>query len=109
MSIYSRSIRSLIWKLRSLTVNFGKRNIAASQLMLHQPGFAGPSIAELGNKADRLRDARRYQEAAETYRQLLEQEPSRTDIRVQYGNMLKDVGRLAEAENHIARHFRGTK
>jgi O-antigen biosynthesis protein len=98
MSIYSRSIRSLIWKLRSLTVNFGKRNIAASQLMLHQPGFAGPSIAELGNKADRLRDARRYQEAAEAYRQLLEQEPSRTDIRVQYGNMLKDVGRLAEAE-----------
>jgi GT2 family glycosyltransferase/tetratricopeptide (TPR) repeat protein len=47
---------------------------------------------------DRLRDARRYAEAASAYRAALEIAPLRTDIRVQYGNMLKDSGRLAEAE-----------
>jgi GT2 family glycosyltransferase/tetratricopeptide (TPR) repeat protein len=47
---------------------------------------------------DRLRDARRYADAASAYRAALEIAPQRTDIRVQFGNMLKDSGRLAEAE-----------
>lgn len=58
----------------------------------------GSDAAVLIGEADRLRDARRYQQAAETYRRALERAPLRTDIRVQFGNMLKDSGQLAEAE-----------
>ncbi|MBV8336060.1 MAG: glycosyltransferase [Alphaproteobacteria bacterium] len=50
-------------------------------------------------QADRLRDCGRYAEAAEAYGGALAIAPSRTDIRVQYGNMLKDSGRLTEAES----------
>jgi len=50
-------------------------------------------------EADRLRDAKRYADAAEAYKAALALAPSRTDIRVQYGNMLKDSGQLAEAES----------
>src|SRR6266851_1581162 len=48
--------------------------------------------------ADRLRDARRYAEAADAYGQALSLSPTRSDIRIQQGNMLKDAGRLAQAE-----------
>src|SRR6266851_3342105 len=48
--------------------------------------------------ADRLRDARRYAEAADAYGQALRLSPTRSDIRIQQGNMLKDAGRLAQAE-----------
>jgi tetratricopeptide (TPR) repeat protein/GT2 family glycosyltransferase len=47
----------------------------------------------------RLRDAKRYADAAEAYGAALAFAPSRTDIRVQYGNMLKDSGQLAKAES----------
>jgi tetratricopeptide (TPR) repeat protein/GT2 family glycosyltransferase len=50
-------------------------------------------------EGDRLRDAKRYADAAEAYGKALALAPSRTDIRVQYGNMLKDSGQLAEAES----------
>ena len=50
-------------------------------------------------RGDRLRDSRRYQEAAEAYGEALRLLPRRTDIRIQQGNMLKDAGRLAEAED----------
>jgi O-antigen biosynthesis protein len=45
-----------------------------------------------------LRDARRCAEAAEAYCKALAVAPQRTDIRVQYANMLKDSGRPADAE-----------
>jgi GT2 family glycosyltransferase/tetratricopeptide (TPR) repeat protein len=47
---------------------------------------------------DRWRDAHDYARAAEAYGAAIELEPTRDDIRVQYGNMLKDAGRLQEAE-----------
>jgi GT2 family glycosyltransferase/Tfp pilus assembly protein PilF len=45
-----------------------------------------------------MRDARRYADAAKAYRVVLALAPRRTDLRVQYGNMLKDSGQLDEAE-----------
>jgi FkbM family methyltransferase len=60
------------------------------------PGQAASPVST--EKADRLRDARQYEWAAEAYRAILERAPLRTDIRVQHGNMLKDSGRLDEAE-----------
>src|SRR5713101_8274563 len=45
-------------------------------------------------QGDRLRDAGRYAEAAEAYGNALGLAPTRTDIRIQHGNMLKDCGRL---------------
>jgi GT2 family glycosyltransferase/tetratricopeptide (TPR) repeat protein len=45
-----------------------------------------------------MRDTRRYAEAAKAYRAVLALAPQRTDIRVQYGNMLKDSGQLDESE-----------
>src|SRR5215469_521101 len=50
------------------------------------------------NDGDRWRDACDYARAAEAYGAAIELEPTRDDIRVQYGNMLKDAGRLQEAE-----------
>ena len=62
-------------------------------------GEPAPATSESHiRNGDRLRDARRYAEAASAYRAALEIAPLRTDIRVQFGNMLKDSGRLAEAE-----------
>ena len=45
-----------------------------------------------------MRDARQYADAAKGYRAVLALVPQRTDIRVQYGNMLKDSGQLDAAE-----------
>jgi len=47
---------------------------------------------------DRWRAARDYSRAAEAYGAAVALAPTRNDIRVQYGNMLKDAGRLPEAE-----------
>src|SRR5205814_793380 len=55
-------------------------------------------VRQLTLRADGLRDARRYADAAEAYRALIEILPQRIDLRVQYGNMLKDSGQLAKAE-----------
>ncbi len=49
-------------------------------------------------KADSFRDARRFRAAVEAYRAVLAVAPSRADIWVQLGNMLKDDGDFAEAE-----------
>src|SRR5216683_4617134 len=47
---------------------------------------------------DRLRDGRRFAEAADAYGSALSLSPTRNDIRIQQGNMLKDAGCLAQAE-----------
>jgi tetratricopeptide (TPR) repeat protein len=54
--------------------------------------------AKIIEKADRCRDALQYAEAAEAYSAAIELAPFRTDIRVQHANMLKEMGRLAEAK-----------
>ncbi|MGE3781915.1 MAG: glycosyltransferase [Alphaproteobacteria bacterium] len=59
---------------------------------------ANPGADEHISRGDRLRDSRRYEEAAEAYGEAVELLPQRTDLRVQQGNMLKDAGRLSEAE-----------
>jgi len=48
--------------------------------------------------ADRLRDSRRWAEAAEHYRLALVAKPRWTAIRVQLGNMLKEAGYHVDAE-----------
>lgn len=78
--------------------------VAAELRALGAPSDAGVSGADIRSSAehigngDRLRDARRYAEAAKAYGSAVRLAPARTDIRIQYGNMLKDCGRLADAE-----------
>jgi GT2 family glycosyltransferase/tetratricopeptide (TPR) repeat protein len=55
-------------------------------------------IHRLTERADEMRDARQYADAAKGYRAVLALVPQRTDIRVQYGNMLKDSKQLDAAE-----------
>lgn len=43
-------------------------------------------------RADELRDQRRFPQAAQAYRRAVELAPSRADLLVQLGNMLKDAG-----------------
>src|SRR6266850_6891758 len=49
-------------------------------------------------RADRARDAGAHAEAAKFYSRALELAPARTDIRVQLGHMLKELGRYQAAE-----------
>src|SRR6266478_2578076 len=49
-------------------------------------------------RADRARDAGAHAEAAKFYSRALELAPARTDIRVQLGHMLKELGRYQGAE-----------
>ena len=72
-----------------------------------KPGTKGPapsrkrpgaSMRILVEEADSLRDRGEYGRAAEAYRAALAQDPDRTDLAVQLGNMLKDSGQLAKAE-----------
>ncbi len=49
-------------------------------------------------RADRARDAGAHAEAAKFYSRALELTPARTDIRVQLGHMLKELGRYQAAE-----------
>jgi predicted Zn-dependent protease len=55
-------------------------------------------VGPTAGSASRDPDSSKLSQAAEVYRAALALAPLRTDIRVQYGNMLKDAGRLAEAE-----------
>src|SRR5438874_7379157 len=55
-------------------------------------------IRRLTRRADERRDSRLYADAAKIYRAVLALARQRIDIRVQYGNMLKDSGQLVEAE-----------
>jgi GT2 family glycosyltransferase/tetratricopeptide (TPR) repeat protein len=59
---------------------------------------SGKSCEAYIKDGDRWRDTRDYARAAEAYGAAIALEPARNDIRVQYGNMLKDAGRLQEAE-----------
>lgn len=49
-------------------------------------------------KADRFRDQKRWSEAAQAYRNGLDRFPSAPGLWVQYGHMLKELGRRTEAE-----------
>ena len=51
------------------------------------------------SRADRARDARQWQIAAELYRKALDRNPSNPPIWVQYGHALKESGSLPEAES----------
>ena len=70
-------------------------------------GEPAPATSESHiRNGDRLRDARRYAEAASAYRAALEIAPLRTDIRVQFGNMLKDSGGSPRLRRPIAAPWR---
>jgi GT2 family glycosyltransferase/tetratricopeptide (TPR) repeat protein len=60
----------------------------------------GPQRAAAGliRRADRARDAGAHAQAAEFYSRALNLTPARTDIRVQLGHMLKELGRYQAAE-----------
>lgn len=61
----------------------------------------GPMAAEspdLLGRADALRDARRWGEAADAYQAVLEGAPRRAAIWVQLGHARKESGAVAEAE-----------
>jgi GT2 family glycosyltransferase/tetratricopeptide (TPR) repeat protein len=91
------------WHCRSTTIFkagstgqlYGKRArvFASSVSKLRQA-----LIRRLTERADKMRNARRYADAAKAYRMVLALAPRLTDIRVQYGNMLKDSGHLDAAE-----------
>ena len=49
----------------------------------------GRAVARLIRRADRARDAGGHSRAAKFYCRALKLDPGRTDIRVQYGNMLR--------------------
>jgi tetratricopeptide (TPR) repeat protein len=51
------------------------------------------------SRADRARDGREWEVAAELYRKALDRNPNDTAIWVQYGHALKESGNLAEAES----------
>lgn len=54
----------------------------------------------LADRADALRDARRFRDAAILYEQALELWPRRAGIQVQAGHMFKEAGDRAAAERH---------
>lgn len=78
---------------------FGRRGRAADPAGRSGAKRAPANPVELVSAADRCRDAGEYGKAAELYRAAFDLAPSRTDLRVQYGNMLKECGRLPEAES----------
>src|SRR5258708_831360 len=55
-------------------------------------------VVALRNEADRLRDERKFAEAAEYYRRYLQAKPGDFSIWVQLGNCLKDSESFAAAE-----------
>ncbi|MBV9967980.1 MAG: hypothetical protein JO008_20075 [Alphaproteobacteria bacterium] len=66
-------------------------------------GSAKPAeFQALIGDADRLRDSRHYAAAAEAYGAALALMPERTDIRVQYANMLKDSGPICRGRSGVS-------
>jgi len=63
-------------------------------------------LTELLNRADSARDSRRWTDAAEGYRTILDFEPELAPIWVQYGHMLKETGRHDEARAAYERALR---
>ena len=61
------------------------------------------AAARLIRRAHKARDTRDHPRAAKFYSRALKLDPTRTDIHVQYGNMLKEVGRFEEAEGAYRR------
>lgn len=62
------------------------------------PAAGNDFAARAIERADALRDAGNPTEAALLYGAALAEDPQRNDLRAQLGNMLKDSGRYAEAE-----------
>jgi tetratricopeptide (TPR) repeat protein len=56
------------------------------------------AAARLIRRADKARDRQDHSEAAKFYARALDLTPGRTDIRVQLGHMLKELGRYQAAE-----------
>jgi tetratricopeptide (TPR) repeat protein/GT2 family glycosyltransferase len=63
----------------------------------------GRVAARLIRRADKARDTGDYSEAAKFYSRALKLDPTRPDIHVQYGNILKAAGRYEEAEGAYRR------
>src|SRR5271169_3171832 len=61
------------------------------------------AAARLIRRAHKARDTRDHPRAAKFYSRALKLDPTRTDIHVQYGNMLKEVGRFEDAEGAYRR------
>jgi len=61
------------------------------------------AAARLIRRADRARDAGAHSAAAQFYSRALDLTPTRTDIRVQLGHMLKELGRYQAAESAYRR------
>ncbi|HEY8698039.1 MAG TPA: SPASM domain-containing protein, partial [Rhizomicrobium sp.] len=61
------------------------------------PQLAKPQLSDLLRAADQARDERQWPEAALLYRDVLDLDPVRAPIWVQYGHMLKESGRTDEA------------
>ena len=61
------------------------------------------AAAKLIWRADKARDAGAHAEAAELYSRALDLTPARTDIRVQLGHMLKELGQYQAAEGAYRR------
>lgn len=57
-----------------------------------EPQVRDYDLSDALHQADGLRDALRFAEAARAYGEILARAPGRADIRVQFGNMLKDSG-----------------
>lgn len=65
--------------------------------------FRSQSAHRSNEAADRLRDERRWTEAAVAYAQVLKNEPNRSEIWVQYGHCLKESGNLSDAKQAYER------
>jgi Tfp pilus assembly protein PilF len=80
------------------------RTVAAAELIAFEAEESAPKrlpqdeLHRLVGEGDRFRDARDHTRAAEAYGAAVALAPARIDIRVQHGNLLKDPGRLQEAE-----------
>ena len=106
------SLADAAWELSQL--NRGKGPLrgavaAASPTPTEPPAIAAIRPAPRRNfrrgkgslisRADRARDARHWEVAADLYRMALDRNPNNPPIWVQYGHALKESGRLAEAED----------
>lgn len=61
-------------------------------------GSRGPASLSLIARADRARDERHWELAARFYLDALRRRPDRTAVWVQLGHVLKEVGKISEAE-----------
>jgi tetratricopeptide (TPR) repeat protein len=74
------------------------QSVAADRGPMRRRTFTGGK-GSLISRADRARDARQWQIAAELYRKALDRNPNNPPIWVQYGHALKESGSLPEAQS----------